>query len=100
MGLGGQRLVSGLVQVNRAGIEQHIKRAEMGNWKDSLGVLPQGMDGFYQREYRGLIPWFGKDGKPVGFAVKARVEGIQTNASYREPVKKRLWAMRRTIWQS
>ena len=42
-------LVSGLVQIYRAEIEQHIRRAEMENWKDSLGVLPQGLDGYYHR---------------------------------------------------
>ena len=29
--------------------EQHIRQAEMENWKDSLGVLPQGSDGYYHR---------------------------------------------------
>lgn len=42
-------LVSGLVQIHRAEIEQHIRQAEMENWKDSLGVLPQGSDGYYHR---------------------------------------------------
>ena len=42
-------LVSGLVQVHRTAIEQHISLAEMENWKDALGVLPQGLDGFYHR---------------------------------------------------
>ena len=42
-------LVSGLVQIHRAEIEQHIQRAEMENWRDALGVLPQGVDGFYHR---------------------------------------------------
>lgn len=45
----GAELVSGLVQVYRAEVEQHIRRAEMENWKDSLGVLPQGLDGYYHR---------------------------------------------------
>jgi len=39
----------GLVHVYRAEIEQHIRRAEMENWKDALGVLPQSLDGFYHR---------------------------------------------------
>lgn len=34
-------LVSGLVRIHRAEIEQHIQRAEMENWKDALGVLPR-----------------------------------------------------------
>ena len=42
-------LVSGLVQIYRAEIEHHIRQAEMENWKDSLGVLPQGLDGYYHR---------------------------------------------------
>ena len=45
----GAELVSGLAQIYRAEIERHIKRAEMENWKDFVGGLPQGMDGFYQR---------------------------------------------------
>ena len=42
-------VISGLVQIHRSEIEQHIRRAEMENWKDALGVLPKGQDGFYQR---------------------------------------------------
>jgi len=38
-----------VVHVYRAEIEQHIRRAEMENWKDALGVLPQSLDGFYHR---------------------------------------------------
>ena len=45
-------LASGLVQIYRTEIEQHIERAEMENWKDAFGVLPQGADGFYQRRSR------------------------------------------------
>jgi putative SOS response-associated peptidase YedK len=36
----------------------------------------------------GLIPWFSKDGKPVYSTINARAEGVQTNASYREPFSK------------
>jgi hypothetical protein len=43
------KMVSGLVQIYRAEIEQHIRRAEMENWKESLGVLPQGVDGYCHR---------------------------------------------------
>jgi hypothetical protein len=42
-------LISGLVQIHRTAIEQHIGLAEMENWKEALGVLPQGTDGFYSR---------------------------------------------------
>ena len=42
-------LIAGLVQIYRAEIEEHIQLAEKENWRDALGVLPQGLDGFYQR---------------------------------------------------
>jgi hypothetical protein len=37
----------------------------------------------------GLIPWFSKQGKPSYSTINARAEGVQTNASYREPLKTR-----------
>ena len=37
----------------------------------------------------GLIPWFSKDGKLSYSTINARAEGVQTNASYREPFKTR-----------
>jgi hypothetical protein len=38
-------LVSGLVRIHRAEIEQHIQRAEMENWKDALARRSaQGVD--------------------------------------------------------
>ena len=42
-------VVAGLVQIHRAEIEEIIGMAELENWPDSLGVLPQGIDGMYQR---------------------------------------------------
>lgn len=36
----------------------------------------------------GLIPWFSKDGKLTYSTINARAEGVQTNASYREPFAK------------
>ena len=37
----------------------------------------------------GLVPWFSKDGKPSYSTINARAEGVQTNASFREPFKTR-----------
>ena len=37
----------------------------------------------------GLVPWFSKDGKPSYSTIDARAEGVQTNASFREPFKTR-----------
>jgi putative SOS response-associated peptidase YedK len=37
----------------------------------------------------GLIPFFSKDGKPSYSTINARCEGVQTSASYREPLRKR-----------
>lgn len=37
----------------------------------------------------GLMPWFSKDGKLTYSTINARAEGVQTNASYREPFKTR-----------
>lgn len=42
-------LVAGLVQIHRAQIEEIIGMAELENWPDKLGILPQGIDGVYQR---------------------------------------------------
>ena len=37
----------------------------------------------------GLIPYFSKDGKTAYSTINARAEGAQTNASFREPFRKR-----------
>jgi hypothetical protein len=42
-------IVAGLVQMHRMEIEEAIVTAELQNWPDRLGVLPQGIDGVYQR---------------------------------------------------
>lgn len=42
-------VIAGLLQVHRATIEESISNAEMENWPDRLGILPHGLDGFYQR---------------------------------------------------
>lgn len=42
-------LAAGLVQIHRAEIEEIIGMAELENWPDKLGVLPQGIDGVYER---------------------------------------------------
>ena len=42
-------VVAGLVQIHRMEIEDAIVMAELANWPDKLGVLPQGIDGVYKR---------------------------------------------------
>jgi hypothetical protein len=42
-------VVAGLVQIHRTEVEEVIVLAELENWPDKLGVLPQGVDGVYQR---------------------------------------------------
>jgi hypothetical protein len=42
-------VVAGLVQMHRMEIEELIVMAELKNWPDKLGVLPQGIEGAYQR---------------------------------------------------
>lgn len=42
-------MISDLVQAHRTAIEEHIGLAEMESWKNGFGVLPQGIDGYYQR---------------------------------------------------
>ena len=42
-------LAAGLIQIHRGEIEEIIGMAELENWPDKLGVLPQGVDGLYQR---------------------------------------------------
>lgn len=42
-------VVAGLVQIHRMEIEEVIVLAELQSWPDKLGVLPQGIDGVYQR---------------------------------------------------
>jgi hypothetical protein len=41
--------VAGLVQIHRVEIEEAIAIAEMQNWPDKLGILPEGLNGFYER---------------------------------------------------
>ena len=42
-------VVAGLVQMHRTAIEDQISAAEAEAWVDRLGILPQGVDGNYQR---------------------------------------------------
>jgi hypothetical protein len=42
-------VVAGLVQIHRMEIEELIVMAELKNWPDKLGVLPEGIEGVYQR---------------------------------------------------
>ena len=42
-------VIAGCLLVHRDAIEELISNAEMEQWPDRLGILPHGVDGFYQR---------------------------------------------------